>query len=144
MIRGRIIVFLWLGGWLYPGGNASEAVYGPGKILMQEFYPGGQLRYEGYTLEGLETGYWRFYYSNGKLRKHGEYLYGLREHWWEEYYDNGKLKMEGAYREGRKVHYWTYYTPEGILSEQVFFVNGKRGANREKEIMSVDRVCNDC
>lgn len=129
MIRFCMVVLLWFGGCIYPVGGVIET---GNPVLIQEFYPCGQLRYEGYMLEGLETGYWRFYYSGGKLRKHGEYVYGLKEHWWEEYYDNGRLKMEGAYHEGKKVHYWIYYNRGGDLAERVFYVNGKQVVNHRQ------------
>ena len=76
----------------------------------KEYYEDGELKFEGYNINGLfqfrikngKGNIKEYYFKNGKLKYEGEYLNGERNGKGKEYFGNGILIFEGEYLNGKR------------------------------------------
>ena len=85
-------------------------------ISMQKEYikqvdDNGQLISEGWVLNGVKDGYWKFY-AQQQLKQAGHYSNDQKTGYWHEYLA-GKISSEGHYKDGLKAEWWTYHNKNG-------------------------------
>ncbi|ARV08240.1 hypothetical protein BTO05_00775 [Winogradskyella sp. PC-19] len=86
---------------------------------------------EGYKIDGIKIGEWKYYYLNGALKMKGNYKNGQKIDDWVGYYPNGKKFLEGKYEliytfDGdwgdlanyRSVGTWTSYWENGNVANE--------------------------
>lgn len=119
------------------------------KLEVEFYYPNGNIKTKGTTVNEEYDGEHTTYFNNGKKSvvkhyKNGElegdykeyfptgdiekeYMYenGFIEGLYKEYYRNGKLYSEGMYKKGQRTGDWFYYYPNGTLSSKEYFVEGE-------------------
>ena len=104
--------------------------------LWQEYYPNGQLKWQGNYVHGKLNGIVKFYnkygaltkvlyYKNGKLiqQNNGQALKSLKGNirLVEIKYPNGKLKHTGTYKDSIPIGIHKFYSPSGKLDSAVIY-----------------------
>lgn len=89
--------------------------------------PGGEVRAEGQTVNGLKHGSWVEWWSVDQRLSEGSYEYGQREGPWTYWHENtGEVMERGAYEDDLAEGPWVSKYPDGALRRTVSFVDGLR------------------
>ena len=70
-----------------------------------------------------EKFYPKQYFDNGNIKAEGWLLNGQKIDYWKTYYKNGVLKEEGRYKAGKKVKYWYFYSTKATLLQEGHYNN---------------------
>jgi antitoxin component YwqK of YwqJK toxin-antitoxin module len=96
------------------------------KKYKKEFYKNGQIKEEGWILNGKKTAYWKFYYKNGNLQKEGAFKHNLEDKYWYFYSGNSSKKKEGHYKNGTKNNWWLFYDSNGNINHKCQLKNNQK------------------
>ncbi len=99
------------------GSIKAQAFYNENEGEYKEFYPFGNIRMEGTTINDRSEGEWVYYYESGEVEASGEFIEGLRTGLWEYYHPNGETKATGNYSKGKRDGEWKYFHSNGVLSQ---------------------------
>lgn len=127
---GEYIDDLKNGLWTYyseVGQLKAKAIYKKGDGVYKEFYPGGNLKSEGFIKGEKSDSLWRNYYESGALKSKGLYSEGAKQGKWVYYYEDGNLSGEGEYLNNLSDGKWSYYHPNGQISAE----GAERGGKKE-------------
>lgn len=114
---------------LVPVRAIGEDGPGPGeKVYVKKKTGKGVLVEEGWMLDGVKTGFWKFYHENGKLKNEGNFVNNELQDWWKEYDEEGNLITEGFFVNGKKEAHWKYYYHNGNLMK-----DGVLGITKNKD-----------
>lgn len=100
----------------------------------REFYPNGNLRYEGTIWKGYRINKWRYYHEDGSLEMEGNFggkdaeilEIGEQTGEWRYYYKNGNIKTIGYFKKGKKKGIFkTYDEADGSLWLEQYYETGK-------------------
>lgn len=100
----------------------------------REFYPNGNLRYEGTIWKGYRINKWRYYHEDGSLEMEGNFggkdaeilEIGEQIGEWRYYYKNGNIKTIGYFKKGKKKGIFkTYDEADGSLWLEQYYETGK-------------------
>ncbi len=100
----------------------------------REFYPSGNLRYEGTIWKGYRVNKWRYYHEDGSLNMEGSFAgkeekigeIGEQTGEWRYYYKNGKIKTIGQFKKGKKKGVFkTYDETDGSLWLEQYYETGE-------------------
>jgi len=85
------------------------------KAYHKEYYANGNLKSEGWLINGNKIDYWKFYHTNGNISEKGHYKNNIRVKYWYFYNTNTKPKLEGHYKDGKMTDWWLYYDSAGKI-----------------------------
>lgn len=100
----------------------------------REFYPNGNLRYEGTIWKGYRINKWRYYHEDGSLEMEGNFggkdaeilEIGEQTGEWKYYYKNGNIKTIGYFKKGKKKGIFkTYDEADGSLWLEQYYETGE-------------------
>lgn len=100
----------------------------------REFYPNGNLRYEGTIWKGYRINKWRYYHEDGSLEMEGNFggkdaeilEIGEQTGEWRYYYKNGNIKTIGYFKKGKKKGIFkTYDKADGSLWLEQYYETGE-------------------
>lgn len=100
----------------------------------REFYPNGNLRYEGTIWKGYRINKWRYYHEDGSLEMEGNFggkdaeilEIGEQTGEWRYYYKNGNIKTIGYFKKGKKKGIFkTYDEADGSLWLEKYYETGE-------------------
>lgn len=96
----------------------------------REFYPNGNLKYEGTIWKGYRVNKWRYYHEDGSLKMEGNFggkdaeILEIGE--WRYYYNNGKIKAIGHFKKGKKKGVFKNYDEaDGSLWLEKYYETGE-------------------
>ncbi|MDR1757867.1 MAG: hypothetical protein LBR51_02745 [Bacteroidales bacterium] len=98
-----------------------------GNIIRGYVYSNGFLRFEGITdLNGKRQGKWKEFYPAGTLRSEGYYMNSLPAGEWKYYFENQEIEITGRYnKKGQKEGQWLWYYPHRGLLIEANYVQGE-------------------
>ena len=96
------------------------------KTYTRAYYQNGNLKAEGWELDGTRNGYWKFYYIDGVLAEKGHFRGGAKDKYWHYYYPNGQVEKEGHYMNGDTVRWWIFYDNKGRIYHKCQLKEGKK------------------
>lgn len=116
-MKNNIIAFLFLlmGSYLF-----SQKKY------IKEYYNDGVLKEEGWSKNGIKTGYWTYYYKNKSVKKRGHFKNDLPIKYWYFYRKNGLLEKEGHFIAGIENNWWLYYDNDGNIDHKCQLTNNQK------------------
>ncbi len=79
------------------------------KMYNKEYHSNGNLKAEGWVIEGQKTSYWYYYHTNGKIASKGHYKKNKKSEYWYYYNEDGALEKEGHYNQGIAENWWIFY-----------------------------------
>ena len=100
----------------------------------REFYPNGNLKYEGTIWKGYRINKWRYYHEDGSLNMEGNFggkdadilEIGEQTGEWRYYYKNGNIKTIGYFKKGKKKGIFkTYDETDGVLWLEQYYETGE-------------------
>ena len=105
-------------------------------VYHKEYYQTGNIKEEGWLINGEKTDFWKFYHNNGKLAEQGHYKNNQRTTYWHFYDSYGKPLQECHYSMGKVNHkcqlingkkngYCLKYIKEKLTSAEKY-QNGKK------------------
>ncbi|MBI2967854.1 MAG: toxin-antitoxin system YwqK family antitoxin [Bacteroidetes bacterium] len=86
-----------------------------------EYYPDGNLRFEGEYRGGKKNGIWIYYFQNCNKWSEGSYKNGLADGKFSVWRENGSLRYEGYFSNGKKLGAWKFYDESGKLIKEEEF-----------------------
>lgn len=98
-------------------GSSSTTSWTPmpdGLEWISETWDGGEVRREGFLLNGRQEGLWRLNHRSGELRLIGEFKDGSPNGHWAAFGDDGQLLAEGQVELGRPSGTWSVASTGGL------------------------------
>ena len=92
----------------------------------KNYYSNGQIKEEGWVIDGQKNGYWKFYYSNGILTKEGHFKNNKPTKYWYFYRKNKSKEKEGHFKNGQKNNWWLFYSKQGEMNHKCQLKDGKK------------------
>ena len=83
------------------------------------YYPSGELKMSGETINGKKHGSWTAYYENGGIWSKNEFNNGVSHGSSEVFHKNGLVYFTGTYTNGEKSGEWSFYDEQGQLVKTV-------------------------
>ncbi|MFC6268715.1 toxin-antitoxin system YwqK family antitoxin [Frigoriflavimonas asaccharolytica] len=69
--------------------------------------------------------YSKTYYENGNMKEEGWLIDGMKSNYWFTYYENGSKKSEGHYKNNKKIKWWVFYDSKENITKKCEFKNDK-------------------
>jgi len=90
------------------------------KAINEEvYYPSGELKMTGRTMNGEKHGLWIAYFENGGIWSKNEFDHGVPHGATEVFQKNGSTYYTGTYTNGERSGKWTFYDKNGDLSQTI-------------------------
>ncbi|WP_243456856.1 toxin-antitoxin system YwqK family antitoxin [Polaribacter batillariae] len=96
------------------------------KKYHKEYYKNGQLKQEGWLLNGTKVDYWKYYYKNGSLKKEGRFKNNFEVKYWYFYRPNSNVEKEGHFKKGKKYNWWLFYDEKGNINHKCQLKNNQK------------------
>jgi antitoxin component YwqK of YwqJK toxin-antitoxin module len=94
------------------------------KEYSKIYYPNGNIKEQGWQLNGEKTDYWYFYSIDGTLHEKGHFAENKKVNWWIFYSDKEKISKKCEYINDKMNGLCIIYTNEKI-SKAEKYNNGK-------------------
>lgn len=85
------------------------------KEYVKTYYSNGNMKEEGWLLNGKKTEYWFYYYESGSKRCEGHYKNNLKVNWWVFYDSNGKIIKKAEFNQDVQNGFTIVYKNEEIV-----------------------------
>ncbi len=100
--------------------DGKTAINDTDNPLKEElFYPNGELKMRGETINGEKHGIWTSYFENGGIWSKNEFDHGVLHGSSVVFHKNGLPYYYGTYTKGEKSGEWSYYNEQGDLVKTV-------------------------
>lgn len=113
------------------------------KTYQKEYYDSGQMKEEGWLLDGKKVDYWKFYFENGNLKQEGSYKKDKKVKYWYFYTENAIIEKEGHFNKGIKEDWWLFYDENGIVNYKCQLENNQKNGYclvyKEEEIIKASK-----
>jgi hypothetical protein len=96
-----------------------------GLKAVKFYYPGGQIKVEGWTREGKKEGTSKTYFENGQQKTENHWRNNVQVGTTQTWFSNGKLDHSGQMENGHESGDWKYYDDLG--GKFIYQVNYKNG-----------------
>jgi len=119
----QVIAFCSIIGCAAPKSEPVVQIEEPtNKPLKEEsYYPSGDLKMMGTTVNGERHGIWTSYFEDGGIWSKSEYNNGVLNGVSIVYHRNGTTYYSGTYAQGEKIGIWSYYLENGDPAKTVDF-----------------------
>lgn len=91
----------------------------------RQYYDNGNLESQGKTINGQETGKWKYFHSNGNLWQVGHFEEGKQNGEWKFYHENGNRQGIGTLDKGKRQGKWVWFHENGELYTVRIWKDGK-------------------
>lgn len=95
------------------------------KTYVKKYYPNGNLKEEGWSLNNERDAYWFFYNENGTKNAEGHYADNQKCNWWIFYDENGKVIKKSEFSNNKLDGFTIIYKKSKVIRAEKYSMNKK-------------------